>query len=365
MLNALVFLLGFPTEPATAQDWPLFRGDTTQTGYIEKASFPDKPQLLWKVTVPEGIDSTAAIIGEVIYLGTVDGQLLAMSLKDGSTLWKYSTKAIQLKASAAVKEGIIVVGDGEGIVHAVDARTGEKKWTFTTQGEIISSANFTNDGKVLVGSNDEHLYCLDLKTGEMKWKYKIEGPINGAPAVVEGFTFVAGCDGALHIVRISDGTMINKVSLGGPSGASAAILGQRLYVGNMERSFLCIDWKKAEVVWEYEPPKTASFYSSAAITSDLAVVGARDRKIHAIKLSDGSNAWTFQTRGRVDCSPIILGNRVYCPSGDGNLYCLDLKTGNKLWQEALGASVTASCAYSNGRLVVGNSDGAVYCFGAK
>lgn len=362
MLLALLLLI--PHEP-TVQEWPLFRGDALQTGYLAKVTLPDKPELLWKIKVPEGVDSTAAIIGDVIFLGTVDGQVLALSLKDGSTIWKYHTKAVTLKASAAVRDGIVVIGDGEGIIHALDAKTGEKKWTVTTQGEIISSANFTKDGKVLVGSNDENLYCLDLKTGKEYWKYKIEGPINGSPGVVEGYTFVAGCDGALHVIKISDGTMLHKVAMGGPSGASAAIDGDKLYVGNMERSFLCIDWKKGEVIWEYEPPRTASFYSSAAIAEGLAVVGSRDRKIHAIHMKTGKEAWLFPTRGRIDCSPIILGSRVYCPSGDGNLYCIDLKTGKKVWQEPLGAAVTASCAYGNGRLVVGNSDGAVFCFGTK
>jgi eukaryotic-like serine/threonine-protein kinase len=363
MFYILAFLLAF-AEPA-AQDWPLFRGDPLQTGYLPKATFPEKPELLWKVNVPEGVDSTAAIIGDTVYLGTVDGHVIALALKDGATKWKYNTKAVTLKASAAVKDGIVVIGDGEGIIHALDAKTGDKKLTVTTNCEIISSANITDDGKVLIGSNDEHLYCIDLKTGEQKWKYKIEGPINGSPGIVDGMTFVAGCDGALHVIKISDGTMVHKVPMGGPSGASVAIEGQRLYVGNMERSFLCIDWKKGEIVWEYEPPKTASFYSSAAIADGMAVVGARDRRIHGITMKDGKGAWTFQTRGRVDCSPIILGRQVYCPSGDGNLYCLDLKTGNKLWQQALGAAISASCAYGNGRLIVGNGDGAVYCFGAK
>ncbi|HMP17338.1 MAG TPA: PQQ-binding-like beta-propeller repeat protein, partial [Gemmatales bacterium] len=208
--------------PPAQKDWPLFRGDTLQTGYIADASFPDTPELLWKINVPEGVDSTAAIIGEVVYLGTIDGNLLALSLKDGKELWKYATKAVQLKASAAVKDGMVVIGDGEGIVHALDASTGQKLWTFTTQGEIISSANITSDNRVLVGSNDEHLYCLDLKTGKDYWKYRIEGPINGSPGIVDGLTFVAGCDGVLHVVKIADGTEVHKIPMGGPPGASVA-----------------------------------------------------------------------------------------------------------------------------------------------
>ena len=51
---------------------------------------------------------------------------MALSLKDGQTLWKYHTKAVQLKASAAVKDGIVVIGDGEGIIHALDVKPGQE-----------------------------------------------------------------------------------------------------------------------------------------------------------------------------------------------------------------------------------------------
>jgi outer membrane protein assembly factor BamB len=358
-------LLLFLADPPATADWYLFRGNAQQTGYVAQDALPEKPALLWKVNVPEGVDSTAAILGESVYLGTVDGQVLALALKDGATLWKYHTKAVTLKASPAVRDGILVIGDGEGIIHALDAKTGAKLWTYSTQSEIISSANFTEDGRVLVGSNDGNLYCLDLKTGGVKWKYGIEQPINGAPAIMEGHTFIAGCDSQLHVIKLSDGKLVRKIPLGGPSGASAAVQGSRLYVGNMDRSFLCVDWKKGEVAWEFEPDRGGAFYSSPALTEVAAVVGSRDRKIYALAVGDGKPLWNYPTRGRVDCSPIILGQHVYCPSGDGNLYCIDLKTGNKLWQYALGAAVTASCAYGHERLIVGNSDGVVYCFGAK
>lgn len=50
---SLLFLLALPAEP-NAQDWPL-RGDKLQTGYLPKATLPEKPELLWKITVPEGV----------------------------------------------------------------------------------------------------------------------------------------------------------------------------------------------------------------------------------------------------------------------------------------------------------------------
>jgi outer membrane protein assembly factor BamB len=366
-MHVLHLLLLFLSAGPAAANWPLFRGDPLQSGCLSSADFPDKPELLWKINLPDGIESTAAIVDNTAYIGTLDGQVFALSLRDGSTIWKYHTKAITLRASPAVCGGLVIIGDGDsqGTIHALDAKTGALKWKFPTQGEIVSSANVTPKGRLLVGSNDGNLYCLDAKNGALLWKYGIDQPINGAPAFIDGHTFIAGCDANVHIVKTDDGSLVGKVPLGAPAGASAALRDALLFVGNMDRSFLCIDWKKQAVVWEHEPERAAPFYSSPAIAGEIVVVGSRDRKIHALAAADGKPLWTFPTRGRVDSSPIVLANRVWCPSGDGNLYCLDLKSGNKLWQHALGSAVTASCAYGQGRLVIGTSDGVVFCFGAR
>src|SRR6516162_9404934 len=111
MIAILHLLLFVSADPVPTQDWPLFRGDSRQSGYLDNASLPDKPVLLWKVSVPEGVESTAAIVGETVYIGTVDGQIIALALKDGGTLWKYQTKAASLKASPAVRDGLVVIGD--------------------------------------------------------------------------------------------------------------------------------------------------------------------------------------------------------------------------------------------------------------
>ena len=58
-MSALLALLLLLDPAAPSQDWPIFRGDTLQTGYHAQAKFPDKPELLWKITVPEGVRSEA------------------------------------------------------------------------------------------------------------------------------------------------------------------------------------------------------------------------------------------------------------------------------------------------------------------
>ena len=40
--------------------------------------------------------------------------------------------------------------------------------------------------------------------------------------------------------------------------------------------------------------------------------------------------WTFATRGKVDSSPVIVGDKVVVGSDDGRLYMVSLKDGKEL-----------------------------------
>ena len=42
-----------PAAPATAKDWPLFRGDPLSSG-VAHTTLPEKPEQLWKYTVKDG-----------------------------------------------------------------------------------------------------------------------------------------------------------------------------------------------------------------------------------------------------------------------------------------------------------------------
>src|SRR4051794_6241745 len=82
---ALVFI---GASLASAADWPLFRGDPLQTG-IAKEELPGPLAERWKVRLGNDIESTAAIVGGTVYIGSFDQTLYALHLKTGKEKWKY------------------------------------------------------------------------------------------------------------------------------------------------------------------------------------------------------------------------------------------------------------------------------------
>jgi alcohol dehydrogenase (cytochrome c) len=81
-----------------------------------------------------------AILGDTLYMGTVDAQLIAIDGKNGKPLWKTAVADMKqgysiTHAPLVVKDKVIVgVGGGEfgirGFIAAYDAKTGKETWRF-------------------------------------------------------------------------------------------------------------------------------------------------------------------------------------------------------------------------------------------
>jgi outer membrane protein assembly factor BamB len=196
------------------------------------------------------------------------------------------------------------------------------------------------------------------------WKFQTEGRVHSTPAVVEGRTFVSGCDGFLRVVDVGAGKEVAHCEMGSHAAASPSVSGPRAFIGTFGEEVVCVNWQAATQDWQYQPKdRPFPFFGSAAVAGDRVVIGGRDKRVHCLKADTGDPLWLFETKGRVDSSPTIVGDRVFIGSADGNLYELDLKTGGKRWQFTAGAAVVSSPAVARGHLVIAADDGNVYCFG--
>lgn len=348
---------------AAADAWPQFRGTPTLSG-LSAATLPSKLGVLWQWEAGDAIESSAAIAGGVVYVGTRAGELVALGLADGQPLWRYKVTGDGVgESSPCVAGGSVFVGDLAGVLHAVDAASGKGLWTHKT-GQEIKSSPVAVGGRVLVGSYDQSLYALDAKSGRVAWKAETEGPVHATAAVADGMTYVSGCDEILRAIRVADGGELFEVSSGGYTGASAALAAGRAFYGNFENQVLAVDLQARKVVWRYEhKERKFPFYSSAALPEGRVVLGGRDKMIHCLDAATGVPQWTFVTRARVDSSPAVAGGRVYVGSSDGRLYVLELATGALVQEQELGAPLVASPALASGRLVIGSEDGLVACLG--
>jgi outer membrane protein assembly factor BamB len=362
----LLFLFLIVPITTTAQDtppdnWAQFRGNHRLTG-VSESKVPADLKLLWTVEAGDSIESSAAVVGGTVFVGTQKGELLSINLDNGSVYWRYKIDDPIGESSPAYEGGVVYVGDLGGWLHAVNAKDGKKMWAFKTGTEIKSSPVIVGD-RVLIGSYDENLYCVNANNGSLVWKFKTNGPVHSTPSVSGGMAFIAGCDEVFRAIRIADGKEAFSVSSGAYTGASPALRGNSAFYGTFDNEVLMVDLSTHNVTWRYEhPQRKFPFYSSAAVTATMVVLGGRDKLVHGLNLS-GKAVWTFTTKARVESSPAIADGRVFVGSNDGRFYVLNVSTGAKLWEFTAGAPLSASPAIAKGKIVIGSQDGRLYCFG--
>jgi outer membrane protein assembly factor BamB len=329
LLKTLILIISFAVtvlaQDTPGDNWSQFRGNHSLTG-VSQSNVPNDLKQLWTYEAGESIESSAAIVGGTVFVGSQKGELVALSLDNGSVYWKFSTGNPIGESSPAYGNGVVYIGDLGGWLNALNASDGRKLWAFKTNGEIKSSPVVIGD-QVLIGSYDEHLYSLNARTGAMRWKFKTNGPVHSTPGIADGMAFIAGCDELFRAIRISDGKQVFNVSSGAYTGASPALRGGAAFYGTFDNEVLSVNLGQKEIAWRYEhPERKFPFYSSAAVTSTRVVVGGRDKMVHGITLA-GKAAWTFMTRARVESSPAIAGERVFVGSNDGRFYVLSLSNG--------------------------------------
>jgi outer membrane protein assembly factor BamB len=359
-------LLMIALAAAATADWTQFRGEPSQQG-IADSVLAATLEPVWTFRVPEGVETTPAIMDGKVYVGGLGGTFHALDLATGRSLWTFQVpESPEIKSSALVWDGVVYFGDEFGFLHALDAKTGASRWTFEAEAAITSSPTRLDAGDihcVLVGSYDNSIYCIDRATGHQVWRAETEGYVHGSPAITaDGRVVSSGCDGFLRVYT-ADGNPQSQLQIGSYVAASPALDGERVFVGNFDNEVLAVDIAKGTIAWRYShPERDFPFYSSPAIHGGLVILGGRDKMVHALDVASGESRWTHAMRARVEASPVVTGDRVVVADLSGMLRLLAVRDGSVSWEFEAGDGFAGSPAVSDGFLVIASTDGTVYAF---
>ncbi len=198
--------LSVATLPAGADDWPAYRKDGARSAVTEaRLDFPlgaawvrrmaQAPRPAWSdcgraFSIFEFDYAFMPVVADgIVYLGSsADDTVYALSARDGSVRWTYTTGA-PVRFAPHIAHGRCYFSSDDGIVYSLDAKTGEEVWTFRPgldnrmflgNGRLISRwpsrSGVLVDGDTLyvVGGmwpgEGVAVYALDARTGEVQWR---------------------------------------------------------------------------------------------------------------------------------------------------------------------------------------------------
>ena len=247
---------------------------------------------LWRTPLEQVSRSGVTIEGGTVFVGDQDGDVYALSLEDGSVIWKEQVGG-RADTSIAVADGnVYVVGrDADTprvVVAAFDAATGERAWSpLSLQvSSTAGSAPTAGGGSLFLGSADRRVRSLDAANGNEQWNALVLSVFSPATALAyDGRSvFAADVAGGLYRLDASDGSRMWSFHVNETVLRSAPVVsGSYALLGLGNGQMVAIDVASGHLVWR--SPVTPGLIGTIALSRDsvIAVKGGRNAGLIAFE----------------------------------------------------------------------------------
>jgi outer membrane protein assembly factor BamB len=189
--------VGFQSSPAVV-DGTVYVGCRDAHVYAIDAATGHKK---WDYpTSKSWVIGTPAVRDGVVYVGTSDSsRFMALDAKTGRLRFNFDAKAYMF-SSAALAGDLAYVGDHNGKLYAVDTKSGKLAWEFRTEASKKDPLKILNsDGSL----NQEALFAPVFGDFEDMYVYKFTtiGAIMSSPVVDKGVVYFGSMDGNLYALQ--------------------------------------------------------------------------------------------------------------------------------------------------------------------
>ena len=264
------------------------------------------------------IDTTPAVVGNLVIVGSVNRRLYAVNSATGKVVWTTVLgDAIESSPSAAGTE--IFVGADNGDVYALQSSTGKVDWTAKAAGKVKGSpAVDSATGLVIVGDGTGVVRAFAMTTGKLRWKYTAGGTITVNPTIAVSTVYVGSSNGSVYALHESTGTLRWKYVTGAPVTVPVTFQGADVIVGS-----------KTKI--HYLSDTTGKLLQSITVTGTL-VGTAGTNNFLASELSNGGvrgarpvsgdpTAWVTSLPTTLSSSPTVVNGEVFVTGNDGTVQC--------------------------------------------
>ncbi len=321
---------------------------TAQWSYLTGGLIRCKPAIADSMVYVESDDGfvhacnkkTGTRVWRTFVGNTGDKRVLPDLTTSGGNTWDY------MQSSPCIDSGVVYVGSADSCVYAMSSQTGSVLWTART-GNIVRSSPCVVGGKVYVGSWDKYIYAINKTDGSVAWSFNTGGFVPSSPRVSHGTLYCGSRSGYFYALDAALGTLqwSHFYSSSYPFvESSAAIENGVVYVGSSDLcKVFAFDAATGSILWSSTVP--GDTWSSPILRAGTLYIGLADYghssttvqkggALLAINASSGALKWrhncsTSAFIGGVVSSPTVDRNLIYYGSLDGRVYAVDTAYGQQ------------------------------------
>ncbi len=244
----------FHGEPLLLGDRVVIPTDSDPKGHLYSFDIASG-ELLWKVAFGHGVATTPLLIDDRIVVVSAQGDVAAIEPESGKVLWRVAPagvlKTIPYIASPAHAAGRVLVADNTNQILALSAKDGATLWRKTLSGRANTSLIVIGEN-LIVGTADGYLNWLAVKTGELKKRVQVGGIPYGTPVSSGPLLLVIVSTGKSKLVALDATTGAVRWEQETPKEWTTyrpLVTGSVVIVGNENKDLCAFDRANGQPRW--------------------------------------------------------------------------------------------------------------------
>lgn len=327
----------------TERGQPVLSGDTLFLGTAagEALYAIDRRNGVVRTTYPAAgsVQAAPAVTGEAVFFGDTGGRLWRYR-RDGRPGWSYAAGAPILVQPLIVGD-TVYVATVEDLVLALDAATGELRWRYQHKTDIARRAELSLYAapppvmvgeQLFVGFSDGTLMSIEPQGGDPRWQRRIGSgrypDVVAAPLSADdlGLVYVSGYYEPFAALDPAEG----KVVWTAPNGAAArpalaVVEGRTLLIQpGTDGRLRAFDAKTGDPIWTWDSGSSGAL-TAPVLTAAGVLVASTDQTVELVGLEDGETLWSYVPDMGLDgvsVSPVVDGRQVVFLTNAGRLVSL-------------------------------------------
>ena len=260
--------------------------DPLDQGFFGFLNFVDRED-------PSFVSGGIGVGAGMVFLGTTRGDVVALSLADGSLVWR-SQLDTEILSTPAFGEGMVFVQSINDRIAALSENSGELIWAYDNQTPILTlrgtSSPAVQNGLVIAGISNGKVIALRADSGEPVWEHRVMLP-----------------EGRSELDRLVD------------IDANPLLLGASVYASSFQGKLKRLSVRDGRPLWEY---KSSSFQNLAEGYGQIYMVDQYDA-VHAVDQNTGESIWVQESFLRRQLtSPTAFSNYVAMGDSEGYLHVI-------------------------------------------
>lgn len=260
---------------------------------------------IWRNDLQVPLSSGPHVAGDLVLVGGT-AEIIALQRSDGTLRWRAPVSSESLGEPVRADD-IVVARTIDGALYGLAAADGRRLWRVQQSVPLLSlrgqSAPLIAANAAIVGFANGRVAAYGLRDGALLWETTVVVPrgrtelerladIDGHLALGEGVVFVAGYQGRVGAIALSNGRPLWSRDISSYQGLVTA--GREVFVSDDEGNVWALAQHNGGTMWRQDGLRGRQL-SAPVVQGDAVVVGDYNGWLHWLSREDGR----FLARARV------------------------------------------------------------------